>query len=510
MRTTTSLWLDGVSLPEFQPIDGEITADVAVAGGGLAGLLCAYFLQEKGLSVAVLEAGRIGHGTSGHTTAKVTSQHGLMYSTLIRNYGVKKAKSFADALQQAIDKMEALALSLSPDCDFRRLPSYVFTHSEHFSSRLKNEATAAAALGIPCSLQRDIDLPFDVLSALRFDRQAQFHPVKFIKGLVDALKEGGCRIFEKSVVTEVSDGSPCVLHSGSSGRVRAKYAVLATHYPCFDGGRMFFARLRPERSYLVAGRTEGPLPEGIYYRAERPGRSLRTAKHGDETLLIVGGEGHKTGHGDRLRLHFKHLVEYGERQFKSYEPLFMWSAQDYITTDSLPYAGFLGEDSKLLALTGFNKWGMTNSLVCAELVRDLICLEKSPLERLLSPNRIKAGAIPKLAAENADVAYQLVTGKLRQPVDPDTIRKGEAGIVNLDGQKYGAFRGEDGELLYVDCTCTHMGCELHFNDAEQTWDCPCHGSRFTTDGTVVEGPALHPLKRPPEKNRIDPKIYNPS
>lgn len=502
---TGSMWLEGVSLPRFEPISGDVTADVAVAGGGLSGLLCALLLQEKGYKVVLMEAGRIGHGTSGRTTAKVTAQHGLFYDKLIRNYGVEEAKRLAFGHQNAIDGMEGLAARLSPDCDFKRLPSYIYTHTEHFETKLQKEAEAAAALGFSCALEKDIDLPFKVRCALRFDRQAQFHPVRFMAGLVETLKKGGCRIYEDSPVTEVIDGSPCVLHSGGS-KVSAKYGVLATHYPCYDGGRLFFARLRPERSYLIAGRTKSPLPHGVYYRAERPGRSLRTAEHNGETLLIVGGEGHKTGHGDHLRLHYKHLVDFAKRHFDGFEPLYLWSAQDYITEDSIAYAGFHSEGSNLLSVTGFNKWGMTTSLLCAETVRDLICHGKSPLEHILTPNRVRVGAFAHVTAKNADTAYQLVSGKLKLTDDPDSIKKGEAGIVKLSGQKCGAWRGEDGQLVLVDCTCTHMGCELRFNDAEQTWDCPCHGSRFLTDGTVAEGPALHPLKKPPDKNRIDPKI----
>lgn len=503
-----SLWLATTPKSDYPALAKDITVDVAVVGGGLAGISTAWFLKQEGYRVAVLEADRICQGTTGHSTAKITAQHDLIYDEITTQFGHELAQQYADANQAAIKTMAELVEKLNLSCDFQWKPAYVFTQQDDYVQRIEKEAEAAAQLGIEAEYLDKLDLPFPVKAALRFPNQAQFHPRKYVLALAQQISGQGSEIFEETKVTGIEEGSPVstiITHKGY--KVRAEKIVLASHFPCHDGLGLYFARMYPERSYILALRSGQQLVEGMYVSAENPGRSLRTYSDGDEELLLVGGEHHKTAQGQEEEVHYENLLNFARDNFPIQKVVYRWSAQDYTTMDKLPYIGSVRPGAGIYVATGFRKWGISTSTVAALLIRDLIKWGNSPWQEVFSPGRgVKLKSLGKLISMNANVAKELVAGKLKSP-DAGEVAPGEAKVVALDGGKYGAYRDESEELHVVDITCTHLGCELKWNAAEKTWDCPCHGSRFSYDGSVVEGPALKPLQHFGQGgNDIDPDI----
>ncbi len=504
-----SLWLATSSKTNYPALDRDISVDVVVVGGGLAGISTAWFLKQEGYRVAVLEADRICQGTTGHSTAKITSQHDLIYDEISTQFGHELAQQYADANEAAIKVMADLANEHKLDCDFQRKPAYVFTQQDKYVKKLEREVEAATGLGIEAEYLQELDLPFPVKAALRFPHQAQFHPRKYVLGLAQQIPGDGSGIYEETAATGIEEGAPSATVLTQQGyKVKADKIVIASHFPFHDGLGLYFARMHPQRSYILAVRSGDKLAQGMYVSAESPGRSLRTQREGKDELLLVAGEHHKTAHGEEEEVHYDNLLGFARDNFALQEVVYRWSAQDYTTMDKVPYIGAIrpGNDNILVA-TGFRKWGITTSTVAGLLIRDLIKGGNSPWQDVYDPGRgVKLRSAGKLISINADVARELISGKLKGP-DLGDVAQGEGKIAKMDGRKVGAYRDEQGELHVVDITCTHLGCELKWNSAEKTWDCPCHGSRFGYRGEIVEGPALKPLQQGSgDKNDIDPDI----
>jgi glycine/D-amino acid oxidase-like deaminating enzyme/nitrite reductase/ring-hydroxylating ferredoxin subunit len=491
-----SLWLATTPASNYPTLAKDITVDVAVVGGGLAGISTAWFLKQEGYRVVVLEADGICQGTTGHSTAKITAQHDLIYVEIITQFGEELAQQYADANQAAVRQMAELVEKLEIDCDFQWKPAYVYTQQDDYVKRIEKEAKAATRLGIEAEYLDKLDLPFPVKAALRFPGQARFHPRKYVLGLARQIPGQGSEIYEQTKATAIEEGSPASTVVTDQGfKVKAEKIVLASHFPFHDGLGLYFARMYPERSYILALRCGEQLADGMYVTAEDPGRSLRSYRDGDEELLMVGGEHHKTAQGQEEDVHYENLLNFARDNFPIKELVYRWSAQDYTTVDKLPYIGAIrpGVENFYVA-TGFRKWGISSSTVAALLIRDLIKWGNSPWQDVFSPGRgLKLNSLGKLVSINANVAKELVAGKLKSP-DAGEVAPGEAKVVVREGRKYGAYRDEGGQLHVLDITCTHLGCELKWNAAEKTWDCPCHGSRFSYQGEIVEGPALKPLQ----------------
>jgi glycine/D-amino acid oxidase-like deaminating enzyme len=444
-----SLWFEGRDAPARPPLDRDIAADVVVVGAGIVGLTTALLLEREGMDVAVLEMRHVGAGATGHTTAKLSSLHGLSYARLAGSIGRDKARLYGDANEAGIARVFELAGELRIDCDLARKPNYTYAEDAADLDRVREEAAVAAELGLPASYVEEIDLPFPVAGAVRFEDQGEFHPVKYLDGIAAALRGP---LHEDTRVTGLASGG---VQTARGARVRAPHVVVATHLSFLDRG-LYFARCHPERSYVVAGRT-ADAPAAMYLSTESPAHSIRA--HGD--WLLVGGESHKTGQADAAE-RYERLGAWARERF-GLEPELRWATQDQMPVDGVPYVGRHDPISHdVWVATGFKKWGLAMGTAAAELLAAQIAGREHHWAELFDPSRLRprAGAVT-FAKENANVAYHFAADRVAKRGNP---------------------------------RCTHLGCLLDWNAAEETWDCPCHGSRFTAGGEVIEGPAVKPLE----------------
>lgn len=511
-----SFWLASAEPSDYPALKEDIDVDVAIIGGGLVGITSGYILKNKGYKVAILEAGRIAHGTTGHTTAKITSQHGLIYNKLLNEFGEEKAKQYADSNEYAIHFIANLIKEKNIDCDFKWQPAYIYTQSEDYISDIESEVRAASRLGLKASFMDKLPLPFDIKAAVKFEEQAQFHPLKYVSWLAKAIPGDGSQIYEFTKVVDVKDADDkdgrhkCTVITSDGKNIAAAKVIVASHFPCYDGFGLYFARMYAEKSYAIGVTLKNDFPEGMYITAEDPGRSLRSQPLNDKKLIIIGGEHHKTGSEKDTNVHYENLANFARDTFDLKSILFRWSTQDCMTADKVPYIGYLtSKTNNILVATGFKKWGMTTSTASAIILSDLISKGDSPWAEVYDPSRFNPSASAvNMITQNLDVARNLIGGKLYPAPKNVDIQNCEAKIISYEGNKFGAYKDEDGALHMVDATCTHLGCELVWNEAEKTWDCPCHGSRFSIDGENVEGPAFNPLHHPGEPaNKKDANVF---
>jgi len=500
-------WIVSTPDTNYPALEQDVKVDVAIVGGGIAGISCAYLLVKEGVKVAIVEADRILHGTTGHTTAKITSQHSLIYARLKKEMGEEKAKQYAEANESAIHTIADIIEENKIDCDFKWCPAYVYTQSDKYMQDIEDEAKAASSLGIKASLLKEIPLPFPAKSALRFDGQAQFHPLKYLKALVPEILKNGSHIFEQTRAINIEKGKDYMVITNTGKKVSAGKVIIASHFPFFDGGGLYFSRIYAERSYVVGVTVKEKFPEGMFISAEDPVRSLRSQSFENGELILVGGDHHKTGQCDNTNIHYNNLIDFAKSSFEVQNIPYRWSTQDCMTVDGVPYVGSLtSQRPDIYVATGFGKWGMTNSTAAAMILKDIITKGASPWTSVYNPTRFPN--IKNLIVQNADVAANYVSGKLSTGADNEEISIGEAKVINVDGKLAGAYRDENDSLHIVDITCTHVGCELNWNDAERSWDCPCHGSRFDYEGKIVEGPALNSLKPIEESpNKVEPNVF---
>ncbi len=486
-RTPQSFWLDSIEGLNTPKLDRDLDVDVAIVGGGMVGITTAWMLKNKGLNVALVESDKLFRGTTGYTTAKITSQHGLIYDKLVNKMGKDVAKQYADANEMAKETIHKIIEENNIQCDFSRQNAYIYTQADEYIEQIETEAKTAASLGIKANVIRELPIPVPVKSALVFENQAQFHPTKYLMALAKEINSKNQCIYENTQALDIEDNT--VITTG--GKIKAKYIVIASHFPFYDGLGMYFTRLYPERSYIVAVKLKEDFPGGMYINAESPTRSLRYQDTGEDRLVLVGGENHKTGQSKDTVKHYESLLAFARDTFLVDKVVYHWSTQDLLTPDDIPYIGRLtGKHPNIFVATGFKKWGMTTSTAAATTISDLIIKGQSELEELYNPSRkdIKASA-STFIKENLNVASHLFTGKLSTLSNQAEEVKGNVTTFEGGGQKIGSYKDDDGNLHLVDTTCTHMGCELQWNNGEKSWDCPCHGSRFSYKGEVIEGPA---------------------
>lgn len=470
-----SIWSQTVEIPERKMLKEDEVTDVAVIGAGMAGLLTAYYLQQEGKKVIVLEADRIAGGQTKNTTAKLTSQHGMIYDSLIKNYGVKKARLYAEANETAIVEYENLIKEKQMDCHFEKLSSYLYSIKD--GEKLKREAEAAASLGIKAYFTEKSELPFMTAGAVCFEEQAQFHPLEFVKQLSECLT-----IYEKTRAIKVR--GHCI--ETNHGRVFAKYIVFTTHYPFLNIPGLYFARQHQERSYVLA--LSGiPKWEGMYYSADDNGLSFRWF----EDTLLLGGGAHRTGKMN-TECGYSFLRKKAEEYYPECKEITCWSAQDCVTHDEIPFIGrFSMIKPYWYVATGLKKWGMTGSMVAAKVICDQICGKISPYESLFMPKRLHLKtSCGKLCKDIGISVAGLVKGHFHLPFGSiDQLSVGQGKIIRIGFRRYGVYKDEQGRIYKVSVKCPHLGCELVWNHAEKTWDCPCHGSRFYYDGKLIDNPA---------------------
>ena len=430
-----SLWKQTVSLPTFPPLGQDIQTDVLIIGGGMAGLLCAYLLTRDGVDCTLIEAGRLCGGVTGNTTAKITSQHGLIYDKLTREFGAETARMYLRANEEALAQYHALSRSIP--CDFEERDSFVYSTDD--LRPIERELDALERMGFDAVFAKDLPLPTAVTGAVRFPRQAQFHPLKFIGGILP-----GLRIYEHTKAREFVGTTVLTGH----GKIKAQKIIVATHFPLLNRHGAYFLKLYQQRSYVLA--LEGAADvDGMYVDRAEQGLSFRN--HGG--MLLLGGGSHRTG---KQGGGWETLSAFAKTHYPQAREVGRWATQDCMTLDGVPYVGqYSGRAKGLYVATGFNKWGMTSSMAAAMVLRDVVQERKNPYEALFSPSRRMMR--PQLAINALESTVNLLT-----PTRP---------------------------------RCPHLGCALKWNPQEHSWDCPCHGSRFTPEGRLLDNPATGDMKR---------------
>lgn len=429
-----SIWQMTSAMPSFEPLHGDMKTDVLIIGGGIAGILCAYQLQQAGIDYALVEADRICSGITKNTTAKITSQHGLIYHKIAKRYGIDAARLYLEANERALAQYRSLCENI--DCDFSEQSNYVYTLDD--PRVLERELKVLQTIGADAKLAGTLPLPFAVAGAVCFPRQAQFHPLKFLGELSRDL-----RIYEHTKVRELLPGKAVTEH----GTITADRTIVTTHFPMLNKHGAYFLKLYQHRSYVLALENV-PEINGMYVDDDAKGMSFR----GYNGQLFVGGGSHRTGKQGR---NWRELRTYCAGHYPQSRETAYWATQDCMTLDGLPYIGRYSKSAEnLYVATGFNKWGMTTAMAAAALLSDLVQGKDNPYTQLFSPQRTMLH--PQLLLNGAEAVKSILT-----PTVP---------------------------------RCPHMGCALKYNRQEHSWDCPCHGSRFTKDGQLIDNPATDDMK----------------
>ncbi|HUH40430.1 MAG TPA: FAD-dependent oxidoreductase [Castellaniella sp.] len=484
--------------PGYPALSEDLSADVVVIGAGIVGLTAAERLCRAGLSVIVLEGARVGVQVTGRSTAKLTSQHGLIYHTLIEKVGEDLARRYAQANEAAIADIANCVADHQIACGFERQSAYIYAQDDMGAADIETEAQAAMTLGLPAKRTDHVGAPVDVSAALCFEQQAQFNPAQYLVGLA-AVVARHARIFEKSRVTEVEEGDPCRVQTAGGACVRAQHVVVATHTPIVPDG-FYFAKAFPYSHSMIAAPIEAArAPSAMCIRAGEPSYSFRSYRDGDTHYLIAVGPTYKTGVAADEAHSFARLEQFARETFGIEAPPYRWTNEDFAPMDGLPFVGHAGSgDSKLFVAFGFNAWGITTGTAAAGLLSDLILGRDNPCETLFDATRIRpiqGGA--EFIKGNIDAASHLIGDRFDVPevmAEELDLQPGFATVARINGETVAAYRDEAHVLHTVSATCTHMGCLVGWNQTDRSWDCPCHGSRFDVDGAVLHGPATTPLK----------------
>lgn len=505
--TFASLWAATSASTGYAALNTDLDVDVAVIGGGIAGLTAALALKRAGQTVAVLEAARVGTGVTGNTTGKVTSLHRLAYTELAGRHGAEAARFYGEANEAAIQHVAGTVAEEGIDCGFRRVSNYTYAESERTLDLVREEAALAGRLGLPASFTTEVPLPFAVKGAVRFDGQAQIHALRYVQGLARAVDGEGGFVFEESPATGFRDGSPAVVDT-DGGSVRAREIIVATNMPIEDNG-IFDERCYVHRSYIVAGRTALPPLDSTFLSADQPMRSILTIGLDGTNYVLAGGEGHPASERTDSAERYRRLSGFARDRLGVDEIVYRWSTQDAMPADGLPYVGLMSPESKHVhVITGLRKWGLTNGTAAALILRDTLCGRHNPWAAVFDSTRVlesaPAAAAPDAApADGEDVAApaseapETAAAPSGAVVTRSDLVRGRGSVVDVDGAKTAVYVGPAGDVTAVSAVCTHLGCTVEFNPADVTWDCPCHGSRFSTDGTVIQGPATRNLASSP-------------
>jgi len=425
-----SVWTENVKLPEFESLSGDAKTDVLIIGGGLCGIMCAYYLEQAGVDYILVEGNKIVSGITKNTTAKITSQHGLIYAKLLKSGGKEKAQMYLAANQKALAEYEKLCQNI--DCDFEKKDAY--TYSMNDRAKIEEEVSAVDSLGFDADFVQITQLPFEIKGAIRFKNQAQFNPLKFIAGIAEGLK-----IYEDTFVRELTPTEVIT----NKGRIRAKKIIAATHFPFLNKHGSYFVKLYQHRSYVSAFDI-APNLNGMYVDEDKKGMSFRNYKN----LLLVGGSGHRTGKQSGA---WEDLSNFARKYYPEARLQYQWAAQDCMSLDGVPYIGQYSKNTpEMYVATGFNKWGITSSVVAAMIISDMVQEKQNDFAEVFSPQRSMLK--PQLVANGFESTLNLLTPTAKR--------------------------------------CPHLGCALKWNKAEHTWDCPCHGSRFESDGTLIDNPSM--------------------
>ena len=500
--TNQAVWSSTGFLPSHPSLSGDIHADVAIIGAGITGLSTAYHLSRAGKKVVILEQFEVGKGTTGSSTGNLYAPIDERLSSILSKHGEDTLRMVAESRMAAVDFIEQRVQEFNIDCEFQRVPWHLFTTPEtrNQKSEVENETEAVEKAGLLLSKNPPPSFPFPVDTLLSLEGQAQFNPLKYVQQLAAALASEQCTIFENSQVIKVEDGSPCLVHT-SHGTVTADRVVMATHSP--KGIYGVHTAMESYREYVMAVRLKGELPPaGIYWHVQSGSQySIRPYREKDNNYLLVLGEPYKVGtKSDHEELLTK-LEQYIRAHFDVASIEFVWAAQNYKAADNLPYIGTSPMENHTYIATGFSADGLTYGTLAGQIISDALLGKENPWAKTYDPKRFTPiASAKKFAQENMTVASHLLKDYLfyGEADEVNEIQKGEGKTIKIDGEHMAAYRDEEGRFHIVSGICTHMGCVVHWNGGEKSWDCPCHGSRFSVDGKVLEGPAYTDLAKPKE------------
>ena len=479
-----------------KPSTDKLETDVCIIGAGIFGITCAYYLSKLGYKVIVLEKDKIGVKTTGHTTAKITSQHGLFYDYLTNSYSRKFAQDYLYANEKAIKNIKSIIDEENIKCDFEYQNNYVYSTNKEDLKSIKKEIKAVQSLGYNCEFVTKTGLPFDIQGAICFKNQAQFHPLKYLYGLCKCIINNNSDIYTNNTVYDVKRDEDHYITYSNNLQVKSKYVIVATHYPFINFPGFYFTKMYQSTSYVLAIDPKKTLFNGMYITASEPIFSFRTATYNGKKILLIGGGDHKTGKPTSYEDSYGLLEQEAKKYYPDCKVLFKWNTRDCISLDKLPY---IGQYSSMMpgvyVGTGFKKWGMTTSNVAANIVVDMICGKQNEYSYLFNSTRLKPiKNIDEFKNMMVESTNSLLLNKLRSAqMDFDQIANNSGSIIEVNNEKVGIYKSHDGKIYAVKPICTHLGCLLSWNDVDKTWDCPCHGSRFNYDGKNIYDPAFKDL-----------------
>lgn len=492
-----SLWIETTKDEIIlNPLEKDKETEICVIGGGLFGLTTAYYLTQQGKKVIVLEKGEIGEKVSGNTTGKITSQHGLFYEHLINDYGKEYAKKYLEANEEAIENIKEIIKKEQIECEFCKQNAYVYTTQEDEVIEIQKEVEAVKELGKEAEFVTQTELPFKIKGAIKFKEQAQFHARKYMIGLCKAILKQN-EIYAYTTVTDVVKEEDKYNIYTDRGNVKAKYVVIATHYPIINMPGFYFTKMYQSTSYLIAIETDKKLPQGMYISAKEPIYSFRTATYNGKQILLIGGSEHKTGKAIEDNSNYKELEKKAKELYPDCKILFKWNTRDCISLDKIPYIGEYSNIMKNMYVgTGFKKWGMTLSNIAGKIVSDKIMGKENKYETIFNSTRIKPiknrWEVKNMVEETVK---SIVLNKFKiEPEDLKQIENDNGAIIEINGENVGIYKDTQGKIYAVKPNCTHLGCLLTWNNLDKTWDCPCHGSRFDYRGRNIYEPAIKDLE----------------
>jgi glycine/D-amino acid oxidase-like deaminating enzyme/nitrite reductase/ring-hydroxylating ferredoxin subunit len=517
---TTSVWMGNTEVPQFQPLTQDVRSNVCVIGAGIAGMTTAYLLARAGRAVVLIDDGPIGGGETGRTTAHLTSALDDRYFNIAKIHGNEAARIAAESHMSAIHRIETIASMEDIDCDFERVEGYLFLGGDDSRKLLERELDATHRAGISDTQIVDrIPLSFwDSGPALRFPRQATFHPLKYLKGLARAILRDGGKIYSGVHAEKIEDGEPARVTTKDGFVISADNVVVCTNTPVNDW-LIIHSKQSAYRTYVIGARVpRGSIPHGLYWDTPDPYHYVRLQRAEDNAghdldyeYLIVGGEDHKTGQAHDMAERFTRLEKWTRDRFPMIERVeYRWSGQIMEPVDYLAYIGKNpGGDEHIYIATGDSGNGMTHGTIAGIILNELVQGRRHQWAKLYDPARVKFRAAPEYMKENANVAEQYKDWFTTGDADNiESIKPGEGAVVGRGRGKIAVYRDERGTVHQMSAVCTHLYCIVNWNDAEKTWDCPCHGSRFGPLGNVVNGPAivgLSPVGPAPKKAKKTPK-----
>lgn len=492
-----SLWQN--NLPLYQPkhkIVPEKIVDVLIVGGGITGLSTALELQKAGKECLLIEAHSIGFGTTGGTTAHLNTFLDTTYDQIISDFGEKNAQLVFQSTKESIQTIKANIDQYKIDCGFSYKDGYLFSQNPQQTKELEKIVEACRKVGMDINYSNEIPIPVPFEKAVVFTGQAQFHPTKYIYGLAEAYEDAGGLLVQNCMV-ESFESNGLAEAKTNLGIIRARKMIFATHIP--PGINLLHFRCAPYRSYALAVKlADDKYPDALVYDMYDPYHYYRTQEVDGEKFLVVGGEDHKTGHNENTEFCFTKLDSYFSKYFDIDEVSYKWSSEYFEPSDGLPYIGHLpGFTDNVYVATGFSGNGMTYSHIAARLLTDLLLTGQSPYKSLYDPNRIKPVAgFSNFVKENADVVKEFIGKRLSKEKIESLVEiaKGEGKVVKYEGESVALYRDDRGTLHAVNPVCTHAKCIVQWNSTEKSWDCPCHGARYTADGRVLTGPASKDLE----------------